>query len=95
MGSEEVVRRITNSIRPDRSVSLRSTGEARTCDEQEVHGAEGLGDKATMETVRWLETEGFEGWTREARRPARRKGKDWKVGPPRRSHSTHSSDEAG
>ena len=29
--------------------------------EQEAHGAEGLGDKAAMGTVRWLETEGFEG----------------------------------
>jgi hypothetical protein len=76
MGSEEVVRRITNSIRLDRSVSLRSIGEARTCEEQEAHGAEGLGDKATRGTVRWLETEGFEGWTREARRPARRKRKE-------------------
>jgi len=78
MGSEEVVRRITNSIRPDRSVSLRSIGEARSCEEQEAHGAEGLGDKATMGTVRWLESEGFEGQTREARRPARRKGEDRK-----------------
>ena len=63
-GGEEVVRRITNSIRPHRLASLRAKGEARTCsDEQEAHDAEGLGAKATKGTVRWLETEGFEGQT--------------------------------
>jgi len=48
MGGEEVVRRITNSIRPDRLASLRPKGEARTRAEREAHGAEGLGAKATM-----------------------------------------------
>ena len=65
---------MTNSIRPYRLASLRSKGEAQTCDEQEARGAEGLGAKATMGAGRWLETEGFEGRLREARRPAWGKG---------------------
>ena len=55
-------------------MSLRWNGEARTCDEREAHGAERLGAKATMGAVWWLETEGSEGHSREAERPARRKG---------------------
>jgi hypothetical protein len=50
-----------NSIRPDRLASLRSNGEARTCEEREAHDAEGLGDKAIAGAVWWLETEGFGG----------------------------------
>ena len=63
---------MTNSIRPYRLASLRCKGEAQTCAEQEAGGAEGLGAKATTGAGRWLETEGFEGRLREARRPARR-----------------------
>lgn len=62
MGGEEAVRRMTNSIRPDRLASLRASGEARTCsEEREAPDAEGLGRKAIKGAVRWLETEGFEG----------------------------------
>ena len=60
-----------NSIRPYRLASLRSKGEAQTPpDGGEAHGAEGLGVKATKGAGRWLETEGWEGGMREARRPA-------------------------
>jgi hypothetical protein len=37
-----------NSFRPCRLTSLRFKGEVQTCDEREAHGAEGLGDKATV-----------------------------------------------
>jgi hypothetical protein len=47
---------MTNSIRPYRLASLRCKGEAQTLPEGgEVHGAEGLGAKATMGAGRWLE----------------------------------------
>ena len=62
-----------NSIRPGRPVSLRVKDETRTCHKQEAHRAEGLGDKATMGAVRWLESEGSEDQTRETERPGRHK----------------------
>jgi hypothetical protein len=80
-----------NSIRPYRLASLRSTGEAQTSARAgEADGAEGLGVKAAIGAGRWLETEGSEGRLREAGRPAREQASGAS-----RSHSTHSSDEAG
>jgi hypothetical protein len=61
-GGEEAVRRITNSIRPDRLASLRASGEARTCTKsRELITLKGWVQKRWWEAVRWLETEGFEG----------------------------------
>jgi hypothetical protein len=78
--------------------------------EQEAHDAEGLGVKAIMGGS-WVVGDGrlWRDGTREARRPARRKKEKGSQGTalrkeryrptgsrlPRRSQSTHSSDEAG
>ena len=61
-----------NSIRPCRLASLQTRGEAQTCEEQEALGADWWVTKRPGEAVRWLETEGTEGLSHEAERPARR-----------------------
>jgi len=52
-------------------VSLLANDETRTRLGREAHRADGLGAKATMGAVRWLETEGSEDQTRETGRPGR------------------------
>jgi len=61
---------MTNSIRPGRLVSLRWKGETRTCESRKPVALIRMGAKATAGAVRWLETEGPEGHSHEAKRPA-------------------------